>query len=57
MGTKSYYANDKDQERLKKLISLSGPYTESYIIKMALRFCIFRIKDFLKFLPTAGDEE
>lgn len=49
--------NEKDRERIEKLKDMAGLHSESAVINFAIRFCLFRIKSFLRFLPTVGDEK
>jgi hypothetical protein len=52
------WENVKDVENLNRLVDIS-PTTKkkSYIVRMATRFALFRLKEFKAFLPTAGDEK
>ena len=52
---KSYSTSDKGLENLEKLKDMTLIKKDSELINLAIRFCLFRIKAFMKFLEGRFD--
>ena len=55
--TKSYSMNEKDVERIEKLKSYTLIKSDSKLTRLAVRYCLFNVKGFLRFLNHGKDEE
>ena len=55
--TKSISYDEEDQKRIKRLQEMTYIRTESKLVRLAVRYCLFNIKGFTRFLSHGQKEE